>query len=38
MRDIARQNNDLAEELTETVRTLAANGNRFEKIVGGQRS
>jgi methyl-accepting chemotaxis protein len=38
MRDIARQNNELAEELTETVRTLAQSGERFEKIVGGQRS
>ncbi len=38
MRDIARQNNELAEELTETVRTLAASGERFEKIVSGQRS
>jgi hypothetical protein len=35
MRDIARQNNEPVEELTETVRTLARSDERFEKIVGG---
>lgn len=34
MRDIAQKNNALAEELTETVRTLAKSGERFEQVVG----
>ena len=34
MRDIAQQNNALAQELTETVRTLARSGERFEQVVG----
>jgi Methyl-accepting chemotaxis protein len=38
MRDIAQQNNALARELTETVRTLAQSGDRFEKVVGRLRS
>lgn len=38
MRDIAQQNNALAEELTETVRTLAKSGERFEQVVGRLRS
>jgi methyl-accepting chemotaxis protein len=37
MRDIAQQNNALAEELTETVRTLAQSGERFEQVVGRRR-
>ena len=37
MRDIAQQNNALAEELTETVRTLARSGERFEQVVGRLR-
>jgi methyl-accepting chemotaxis protein len=37
MRDIAQKNNALAEELTETVRTLAQSGERFEQVVGRMR-
>lgn len=37
MRDIAQKNNALAEELTETVRTLAKSGERFEQVVGRLR-
>jgi methyl-accepting chemotaxis protein len=38
MRDFAQQNNELAESLSETVRTLARSGDRFEKVVGRLRS
>jgi methyl-accepting chemotaxis protein len=34
MRDIAIKNNSLAEELTETVRTLVKSGEKFEQVVG----
>lgn len=34
MSDIAQKNNALAEELTETVRTLAKSAERFEQVVG----
>jgi methyl-accepting chemotaxis protein len=37
MRDIAQKNNALAEELTETVRTLAQSGERFEQVVARMR-
>jgi methyl-accepting chemotaxis protein len=37
MRDIAQKNNALAEELTETVRTLAKSGETFEQVVGRVR-
>jgi methyl-accepting chemotaxis protein len=37
MRDIAQKNNALAEELTETVRTLAQSGEKFEQVVGRMR-
>jgi hypothetical protein len=36
MRDIAQKNNALAEELTETVRTLAKSGEKFERVVGSR--
>ena len=34
MSDIAQKNNALAEELTETVRTLARSAEKFEQVVG----
>ena len=34
MSEIAQKNNALAEELTETVRTLAKSAERFEQVVG----
>jgi methyl-accepting chemotaxis protein len=37
MRDIAQKNNALAEELTETVRTLAQSGEKFEQVVARMR-